>query len=223
MNVRLPENVIVRLGAHNLSSSNEEGAVSKNVGQIDVHDDWNVYSERFDADIAILTLTDNITFSNYIQPVCIPAPDETVGPILNFKGYIIGWAPSNRSRVETLKHAKATVLNATYCYDRDPYLSHYSSQRTFCGWDEDGSPDVGDSGGGLLVLSGSAWVQVAIISATRTNRMGQVSAEAPAIYTNIREFRSWIVEKTYGAVGVANGMKLILNCTYTEIGRWNDM
>lgn len=208
---------MVHLGAYNLSSINEEGAIKKSVSQIHVHPDWTIFSIKYDADIAILVLSDNVTFSNFIQPVCIPTNDTTIdSATLNVEGFIIGWAlEGNQTRVELPRHAVTKALNASYCLTTDPLLASFSSERTFCGGYDKGTPNIGDSGGGFLVLSGSAWVQFGIISAMRTNKAGQVLNSFP-IYTNVRLFKSWIFEMTDGAVGEANGMRINLHCQYLE-------
>lgn len=208
----------MHLGAYDLSSKNEEGAVTRSVSKIDVHPDWNVYKKKFDADIAILTLSENVTFSDFIQPVCIPANDTAIDDApINVKGFIIGWAlEGNQTHAEIPRHAHTKVLNASYCLTTDPHLAQFASQRTFCGENDNISPNLGDSGGGFLVLSGWAWVQFGIISASRTNQTGHIRSNSFSIYTNAKHFRSWIVEKTDGEASEANGMNIFLNCEYID-------
>lgn len=114
-----------------------------------------------------------------------------------------------------MKNSQTKALNASYCLTTDPFLARFSSERTFCTGYDNGTPNVGDSGGGFLVLSGSAWVQFGIISAMRSNAAGLVLNSFP-INTNVRLFKSWIFEMTDGAVGEANGMKINLHCQYLE-------
>lgn len=55
-----------------------------------------------------------------------------------------------------------------------------------------GSPNKGDSGGGLFVLSDSAWIQYGIISASLSDARGVVLPDSYSLYTNVYSFRGWI-------------------------------
>lgn len=55
-----PEDFFVVLGAHNLSSKNENGVVQVNVTEIYVHSEWDPYIESFDADLDVLILGDTV-------------------------------------------------------------------------------------------------------------------------------------------------------------------
>ena len=185
--------MLVILGAHNLRS-NEDGVVKKSVLEIRVHPDWDVYSERYDADIAILFLNQSVSFTNYIQPVSIPDDNAIVEAFL---GSIVGWGlteNSSNAHVEYPLKTETNVLNASYCYTTDSYVSHISSARTFCGGAAKGMPAKGDSGGGLFALSGLSWVQYGILAAIRTGHAGSIKLNAIAIYTNVKLFRPWILE-----------------------------
>lgn len=61
------------IGRHNLASSVERGAKTRDVSTIDVHPDWKISTEKWDADIAVLSFIEHVKFSIYIQPVCLPA------------------------------------------------------------------------------------------------------------------------------------------------------
>lgn len=84
------------------------------------------------------------------------------------------------------------ALNDSYCYTTDRFLAIFSSQRTFCGGGEGGSPNKGDSGGGFFVLSGSVWMQYGIISASIADSSGAVLPNTFSVYTNVKSFKNWI-------------------------------
>lgn len=51
-----------------------------------------MYDDKYDADIAVLVLSDNVTFTIYIQPVCMPADDVVVdSATIDVKGTVVGW------------------------------------------------------------------------------------------------------------------------------------
>lgn len=213
---------------------NERGAVQQNVSEIYIHPDWDVYDGKYDADISIFVLSENITFTNFIRPICLPEDDVIIS---NVTGSIVGWGfieNGTSSHLDFPSQGVTKALNDTYCYLTDYGIAMFSSARTFCGGAGSGSPSrgeivfvyvwmviklnstIGDSGGGFFVMSESKWVQYGIISALRTNSVGQVNLDSFGIYTNVKEFKNWIVE-TVGISGckvMTMRMKMNLNCVY---------
>ncbi|XP_070506885.1 coagulation factor X-like [Chironomus tepperi] len=74
--------ITVVLGGHNFSVD-EPGRVYSKISCINIHEDWNVTSKSHDADIAMLTLKENVTFSSYIKPICLIPPQSNVVNILD--------------------------------------------------------------------------------------------------------------------------------------------
>lgn len=72
---QLAVDIVVYLGRHSLTSTTEINSVTRNVAKIIVHHDWNTGDVKYDADLAILALEQEVAFSNFIQPVCLT--DET--------------------------------------------------------------------------------------------------------------------------------------------------
>lgn len=213
-----PVDVIVLVGAYDLTSKNERGVLQRNVSEIYVHPEWNSQSENYDADLAVLLLSESVTFSDYIQPVCVPSDDTVID---GASGSVVGWGfteNENRANLQFIKHAFSTALEDGYCYTKSPGTAQISSPRMFCGQGIDGSPHSGDSGGGFYVDSGSGWVQHGIVSAIRsTTPTGDVDENEIVIYTNVKKFKSWIVEtvlQTGGVVGEVKRLKKSLSCQY---------
>ncbi|KAJ6639752.1 Serine protease gd [Pseudolycoriella hygida] len=203
-----PHGVTVRLGAHNITETNELGRVERNVTKIYVHPQWNVYIDEFDADVSILVLNDKVVFTRYIQPICMPGSV----PIDGIRCSVVGWgATRNGTGVEQIPRCTTTnVLNDSYCFKQDPPIIAFSSSNTFCGGEGAGTPNVGDSGGGLFAVSNASWVQYGIISAVRTNDTGHCLENAFAIYTNTFNFKNWIID----TAGMNNDLNITLNCHY---------
>lgn len=128
----------VRLGAHNITAEYEAGMIERNVTEIHVHPEWDVYVDKYDADIAVLELNEKVSFTNYIQPICLPVDD--VAAIEGVKGSIVGWGMGNNGRLQQIPQSTVTkVLTAAYCYTEDPGIAAYSSSNTFCGGDGEGT------------------------------------------------------------------------------------
>jgi len=188
-------NTIVRLGAYNLTETEEEFSVKANISKIHIHPDWDVYSEKYDADLAILVLSKNVEYTDYIKTVSLPADDAI---LTNATGSIVGWGlteDSSGAHSEIPRKATTKILDPIYCLTTYPYLARISSVRTFCGGVEEGAPNRGDGGGGMFVETGSTWVQYGIVSSLHLGTSDNVNANTTAIYTNVKEFKDWIVNK----------------------------
>lgn len=190
--------ILVLLGRHNLEVMLERGSVQKDVDEIFLHPDWKPFDSKFDADLAILVLSDSVAFSSFIQPVCLPDPDEVISDL---RGTVVGWGTTENfatNKHELIPHQATTkAMNDSFCYTTNPQVATFSSTRTFCGFAEtsnDGSPDHGDSGGGFFALSGISWTQYGIISSAAVDMNGRTKANSYTVYTNILWFLDWITK-----------------------------
>lgn len=74
---RHPDELSLIIGRHNLAALTERGSTIRDVHSIVIHPDWKSSTEKWDADIAILTFVDPVKFTTNIQPICISSNDET--------------------------------------------------------------------------------------------------------------------------------------------------
>lgn len=94
--IRLPKQVTVVLGAHDLENSAEVGRYNAGVKKITLHDDYNPATDDYDGDIAIITLAQKISFfNNFIRPVCLPTIEDVD---LNL-GEVAGWGITDDSEM----------------------------------------------------------------------------------------------------------------------------
>lgn len=205
---------------HNLSAKNDVGVVRANIEEIRVHPDWDPYfSSDFNADLALLVLSENVSFSRTIRPVCLPADSTNPSSeTIDLKGTVIGWGLTDANNSGNIqRQASITAVNDTFCYHKDEAVTSFSSNYTFCGGFGNGYPSLGDSGGGYFVRHDKIWVQYGVISATRTNLTGHALPSSIQIYTNLMSFKRWIVStvnETGGEVGEA--METIkISCDFT--------
>lgn len=81
-----PREVFIRLGSFNIKDRNEPGSVERDVVRIEINPAWDINSEKWDADIAVLFMNDEVPFTNIIQPVCLPT-ESSIEDISN--GYVV--------------------------------------------------------------------------------------------------------------------------------------
>lgn len=88
--------ILVLLGHRSLKTLSEPNSKSFDVGNILVHDSWNPTDVKFEADLAVLTLTQTVEFSPFIQPVCVTDDSE----ILQLEdGYVVRYCVRSNVRV----------------------------------------------------------------------------------------------------------------------------
>ncbi|XP_070492364.1 coagulation factor IX-like [Chironomus tepperi] len=98
--VLLEKDILVILGAHNLETRDEPGRITSIVRDIHIHHEWNPFVASYDADIAILELGTNFYFNEYIQPICIAAPNSQAA--LKTDGIVVGYGRSEHKDVENI-------------------------------------------------------------------------------------------------------------------------
>ncbi|XP_070504758.1 thioester-containing protein 1 allele R1-like [Chironomus tepperi] len=187
------DNITVVLGAHNFNVD-EPGRVYSEISSINVHEDWNVTSESHDADIAMLTLKESVTFSSYIQPICLIPPESNIAEISD--GYAVGYGKNQNQNLENvLKYVKMPIeLSNEECFYTNPALVSLSSRRTFCAGDRNGSGVCeGDSGNGLFVKYRGVHYLRGIVSASIADPEG-CDTYNYAVFTNVIKFHEWITD-----------------------------
>lgn len=208
----IPEKLVVRLGAYNLTDISEFNGLHRNVSEIYVHPEWDVYEDNYDADIAILVLRDFVTYTSYIRPICMPEDDPVIDVSDIGVGYIVVWgSEKNKANEEIPRLIVTSALNNSYCYSTDVGIVMYSSARSFCGWSVE-PPSKSDSGGGFFLNLNFTWVQHGIISAIPTNVTGIVNAKSVSVNTKVADFKDWID----GIIKL-----IVLDCQYRFFNNWD--
>ena len=134
----LARDIKMFFGAYNLGENNEAGAYVTTPRKILIHDDWNPFEDRYDADIAIIITQENIPRTNYIQPICL-WENENLPNIR--EGTIASWGTDYDSILgyeEIPKELKIPIRTLEYCLLDNLKLALIASNRTFCGGSKDG-------------------------------------------------------------------------------------
>ncbi|XP_070504773.1 transmembrane protease serine 9-like [Chironomus tepperi] len=180
----------VLLGVHNLSSRYEIGRVTFAVKSINIHPDWNINVQTFDADIAILELDSEITFNNYIQPICLAQPESSVAS--NSSGVVIGFGRSENKGIEDVaKILEIPLIDYHKCSEGEDHR-HLISPRTFCGGTKDGRGVCdGDSGSGVYVKHNGRTYLRGIVSSSLST-VYECDVNKYAVFTEVTKFYDWI-------------------------------
>ncbi|XP_037309866.1 serine protease hepsin isoform X2 [Pungitius pungitius] len=144
-------------------------------------------------DIAVLALTQPLTFNECIQPICLPAHGQRL--IDGQMGTVTGWGNVEYHGVQAdiLQEANVPIISDAVCNAPD-YYDNQITTSMFCAGYEKGGMDAcqGDSGGPFVAED--------CLSKTKRYRLlgvvswgiGCAMAKKPGVYTRISRFLPWI-------------------------------
>lgn len=184
---------MVVLGAKNLETFNEVGRVMFGVDTIYIHQNWNPYAAKNDADVAVLMLSEEVTFSNFIQPACIARIPKSMTDIND--GEIIQFKKSEISSSHNygLARINTQIQKPEDCFNKFPQLLGISSFRTICVGNSNGTSEcTGNKGAGLTVVNNGRHFLRGIASTSFYTAENQCDTEAFTIFTDMRFYFSFV-------------------------------
>ncbi|KAL2810617.1 trypsin-like serine protease [Aspergillus granulosus] len=184
-----PADFTVRVG----SSSYISGGTLVNVSNITKHPLFN-QPIVFENDIAIMTLAENLTFGDSIQPLSLPAYAPAGGlprfPNAGEEVFISGWGDTKTSGTlqAQLRAVTVDVLDRTECKARYSDYVIPITDGMFCNGVPGGGkgPCKGDSGG-PVVLDG-------VLAGIVSWGLGCGSEQRPQVSTNVAYYQDWIAQ-----------------------------
>ncbi|XP_070489969.1 uncharacterized protein [Chironomus tepperi] len=187
-----PGQFLILLGIHDLKTSIEIGRIPYAIQKVNIHPDWNPLTVSFDADIAVLVIERDITFNEYIQPICMPK--SNINDIKT--GLIVGYGKSEDEKKihENIPKIINTPIHTNeHCFLNNLNLVKISSERTFCGGSGTGVGACrGDSGNGLYVTDGNAYYLRGIVSSSIIGGRYGCDVDTYAVFTDVTKYVDWI-------------------------------
>lgn len=178
--VVLARDITVILGAHNIRRKIEPGRSFAAVKSIKIHDRWNPSSDEFEGDVALLKLTEPITVTKFIKPVCI-ANSQTLP--MSY-GNVVGWGVEDDTDEpsDIPKKIQILVLSELDCLKKQPGLTKIFSHDLFCAGKDGAGVCKGDSGSGFYVQENERFYLKGIVSSSS----GKLCSNANlALYSDI--------------------------------------
>ncbi|XP_006641623.2 serine protease hepsin [Lepisosteus oculatus] len=144
-------------------------------------------------DIAVIALSAPLTFSDYIQPVCLPALSQSLidGKVCMVTGW--GNIKYYGQPSDILQEASIPVISDSTCNSED-YYSNQITSSMFCAGFSEGGIDAcqGDSGGPFVcedsISKTSRWRLCGVVSWGT----GCALPQKPGVYTKVTHFLPWI-------------------------------
>ncbi|KAJ3589988.1 hypothetical protein NHX12_007945 [Muraenolepis orangiensis] len=177
------------LGLHIQRQPGRTG-VRRGLKRVISHPNYNPYT--YDKDIALMELESDVPYSDYIQPICMPAPQHVFSP--GNSVWITGWGATREggTAATVLQKAQVRIINSTTC---NRLMANQITSRMLCAGILSGGVDAcqGDSGGPLSSPSQGGRMFLAGVVSWGD---GCARRDKPGIYTTTTKFRAWIKENT---------------------------
>ncbi|XP_023648125.1 transmembrane protease serine 9-like isoform X1 [Paramormyrops kingsleyae] len=177
----------VYLGLQQLYGTNSNQQV-RTLSSIVRHPLYN--SNTNDNDLTMLELSTTVTFTDYIQPICLAASSSTF--YNGTETWVTGWGDVKYNVAlpspGTLQEVEVPIVGNNMCnclYGADTITANMMCAGLLAGGKDSCQ---GDSGGPLVVKQGSAWIQAGIVS------FGNECAlpKYPGVYTRVSRYQAWI-------------------------------
>lgn len=158
------------------------------------HEDYRPLSRDQKNDIALLRLTQDVTFTNYIRPICLPA-DASMG----VKLFVAGWGKTENRSASAEKLKLSLPLSAP-----DECRSTYNSAGVsighgqICAGGQKGKDSCrGDSGGPLMALEQNPdrTFKFTVVGVVSFGPSPCGMQGWPGVYTRVYDFMPWILSK----------------------------
>ncbi|CAN9509444.1 unnamed protein product [Ophioblennius macclurei] len=178
--------VEVVLGMHNVSDPSAD-QVALRLEQIVCHPDYNDFT--FENDICLLKLAADATFSDTVQPICLPSKSSTFHTGLT--SWVTGFGTIDSGALaQVLQEVSVPIVgnNQCDCYLRDRFLI---TGNMVCAGVAGKDSCQGDSGGPLMAKRSTRWVQVGVVSFGE----GCGLPKKPGVYARVSEYQDWIKEQ----------------------------
>ncbi|NWI23030.1 FA10 factor, partial [Sula dactylatra] len=163
--------------------------------KIDVERSWthpHYDSNDYNSDIALLYLSSDVIFNEYVSPICLPSP--SLANLLSEEGRIgmvSGWGATHErgSTLRFLMKVRLPIVNMETCQRS---IDRLVTDNMFCAGHSTEAADAckGDSGGPFTVSYHNTWFLLGIVS------WGEGCAERGkyGVYTRVSNYIPWIKE-----------------------------
>uniref|UniRef100_A0A182YFQ6 Peptidase S1 domain-containing protein n=1 Tax=Anopheles stephensi TaxID=30069 RepID=A0A182YFQ6_ANOST len=120
---RISEKLVrVKLGMHRLSANDSSSLQTFTVQKIIPHSKFVPNSHKHD--VALLRLNGTVSFTNYVQPVCLDLTETIwVEYLADVIGTVVGWGITEKNRIsDQLLQAELPIVRYTDCVESNPEL-----------------------------------------------------------------------------------------------------
>lgn len=129
------EQLLVIIGKFNIQRWTNDNSVMLSAKKVSVHPDYTVLSA--DADIAVITLTQEVKFKRFIRPICLWSEPNDLNNVVGEKGVVAGWGKDENGATLSPEPKQVTlpIVTQVQCLESHDDFADITSDRTFCAGD----------------------------------------------------------------------------------------
>jgi len=194
-----PQNFLVSLGDHDITTNNEANHIVRHVSQIFNQPGYNNFTKI--NDISLLKMTQEVDFSvhQHIRPICLPLNDEN--SYQDMMAIATGWGHIKHEGVGSpvLLEVYLKVLSNNICMEDYHWSDGSITDQMLCAYSTGKDTCQSDSGG-PLITRGSEVENYELIGVTSFGE-GCAFLNWPGVYARVTKQLNWISEVTNGLQG----------------------
>lgn len=164
------------------------------------HEKYDPYDQNQYHDVALLRLSRDVRFSDYIRPICLPRSEPLLSKSYTDKNlFVAGWGKTENASESNIKLKLAIPVNAPeVCTKTYSQANVQLGNGQICAGGKKGRDSCrGDSGGPLMSIEASPdgvvnWYSIGVVS-FGPSPCGM--ANWPGVYTKVANYVPWIVSK----------------------------
>jgi hypothetical protein len=194
------DRVKIQLGTTKYDDLSEAGSMEVNVAKIINHRNSRKVQPALRINkLSVITLDREITFTEFIRPICLWPFGDDLSDIVGREAYAVGYGSDHTGKDSlTRKHVRMTITDDE---ENDDCQNTFNEQlvfknetKFFCAKsDESEGPCHRDT---LLFMKiGANWYLKAISSTVKLFRNGTCNNEAPTLYEDNAQFVPWILNQ----------------------------
>ncbi|KAG1933407.1 mast cell tryptase isoform X2 [Pimephales promelas] len=193
--------------------------VSVGIQSIIVHPKYN--NSLLNNDISLMKLSQPVTFSQYIRPVCLASKGSVFHNATTC--WATGWGNIGKDQAlpvpMTLQEVEIPVVGNSQCSCQYRNIAGITiTPQMICAGRTGKGICQGDSGGPIQCKQGSVWVQAGITSFGTS--LGCAIKDFPEVYARVSEFNTFVTDNIQGAaIGLvtfkSNGTDGSFTCSAT--------
>jgi len=190
--VNAPQRFKLKLGVYDYRNDNEQGEIIRSVSQVIMHSQYN-RPKQMAHDMALLKLSSPITYTDHIQPVCLPT---NINDVLagNVNLIVTGWGATSEGGAVSSQLRQVVVPSMTSAQCTSQYgTSQIDTATMFCAGRSGKDSCQGDSGGPIVIKrSDGRWYQAGVVSWG----IGCAQANHAGVYANVASMCDFIRTST---------------------------
>lgn len=193
-----PNEIVCVFGKLNIRKWNEPGLILE-PETITIHPDYQY--GRANADVAMITFSDPITFSRTILPLCLWQGPNDLNQIVGNVGTVVGWGRTETGDLSSAepRQVNMPIVDQVDCVKSsspivNKALLEIISHNTFCAGTRNGTgPCNGDSGSAFLLRKNGVFYLRGIVSTALSDATSRLcNLNEYIVFTDASKYLDWI-------------------------------